>query len=105
VISSEISHYKENDKTGRSKNIYDILFKSIARKENTNEIIIQRQAILIKTFLKHLVSVFNDYFKLVETGKPEGSDIECEIKYLMKKIVQLEISVEVYSILYSFMKD
>ena len=55
--------------------MYDILFKSISRKAATKEAIFQRQSVLIRTLVKHLVQVFEDYFKLTETSKHEGSDI------------------------------
>jgi hypothetical protein len=55
--------------------MYDILFKSISRKSATAEAIYQRQSVLIKTLIKHLVQIFEDYFKLAEASKHEGTDI------------------------------
>lgn len=68
--------------------MYDILFKAISKKEISKTVII-RQAHLVKVLVRQISQTFKTYSKLIDDGKSEGHDTEHEVKYLMKKLIQL----------------
>lgn len=68
--------------------MYEILFKAIGKKDISETIII-RQAHLIKVLIKQISLTFKNYSKLIDDGKGEGHDTEHEVKYLIKKLLQL----------------
>lgn len=75
TIDESLHHFKEGDRSSRSKNVYDVLFKATAKRTVTNEAISKKQSLLAHLLIARIVQVFKAYTALLVEGRGEGSDL------------------------------
>jgi hypothetical protein len=85
-----VHHFKEGDRSSRSKNAYDVLFKAAAKRTDMTEEIGRKQIRLAHLLVTRIVHVLKAYTVLLVEGRGEGSDVEAETKFLIKRMAQLE---------------
>lgn len=90
TIDESLHHFKEGDRSVRSKNAYDVLFKATGKRVILTQEILKKQSKLAHLLLTRIVQVFKAYTALLAEGRGEGSDLEAESKFLLKKMAQLE---------------
>lgn len=95
VIDEAVHHFKEGDPSARAKNAYDVLFKAVAKRSHISPEVKEKQAVMAHALLKRIINIVKAYSALLAENRGGGSDVEVEVRYVLKKLSQLNATANV----------